>query len=90
VRFEFDPAKSAANHRKHGIDFVTAQALWDDADRVETPARSDDEPRWQVIGRIRGKGWCAFVTYRKNQTIRLISVRRARPAEERFYLAAGR
>jgi uncharacterized protein len=26
--FEFDPAKSAANLEKHGIDFVRAQALW--------------------------------------------------------------
>ena len=26
--FEFDPAKSAANLKKHGIDFIGAQALW--------------------------------------------------------------
>jgi uncharacterized DUF497 family protein len=25
--FEFDPAKSAANLTKHGIDFIGAQAL---------------------------------------------------------------
>lgn len=29
--FEFDPAKSAANANKHGIDFVAAQALWSDS-----------------------------------------------------------
>jgi uncharacterized protein len=28
VEFEWDPEKSAANLTKHGIDFVTAQALW--------------------------------------------------------------
>ena len=28
MEFEFDPAKSAANKDKHGIDFVEAQALW--------------------------------------------------------------
>ena len=33
--FEFDPAKSAANLKKHGIDFLGAQALWSDPDRLE-------------------------------------------------------
>jgi uncharacterized DUF497 family protein len=28
--FEFDPAKSAANLKKHGVDFLGAQALWSD------------------------------------------------------------
>jgi uncharacterized DUF497 family protein len=37
MRFEFDAAKSAANKLKHGIDFVEAQALWADPDRLETP-----------------------------------------------------
>jgi uncharacterized DUF497 family protein len=36
--FEFDPATSAANLAKHGIDFVAAQALWSDPDRLEIPA----------------------------------------------------
>jgi uncharacterized DUF497 family protein len=30
MEFAFDPAKSAANLRKHGIDFLAAQALWRD------------------------------------------------------------
>lgn len=34
ARFEFDPAKSTANKAKHGIDFVEAQALWDDVNRL--------------------------------------------------------
>jgi hypothetical protein len=28
--FEYDPAKSAENKRKHGIDFEEAQILWGD------------------------------------------------------------
>lgn len=86
MRFEFDPAKSAANRSKHGIDFMEAQAIWDDPDRLEIPARNLDEPRYQVIGRIGQKTWSAFITYR-NETIRIISVRRARPEEEARYLA---
>ena len=35
LRFAFDPAKSAANKLKHGIDFIEAQALWEDVNRIE-------------------------------------------------------
>jgi len=83
--FEFDPAKSAANLKKHGIDFVGAQVLWSDPDRLEIPARSLDEPRAQVIGRIGDVVWSAFITIRCDR-IRIISVRRARDEEQAAYL----
>ncbi|MGQ0734497.1 MAG: BrnT family toxin [Acidobacteriota bacterium] len=83
--FEFDSAKSAANLAKHGIDFIGAQALWSDPDRLEIPARSRDEPRTQVIGRIGDLVWSAFITLRGDR-IRIISVRRARDEEEAAYL----
>jgi uncharacterized DUF497 family protein len=83
--FEFDPTKSAANLEKHGVDFATAQALWSDPNRLEIPARSIDEPRSQVIGRIGDLVWSAFITLRGGR-IRIISVRRARDEEEAAYL----
>ena len=86
--FEFDPAKSAANQRKHGIDFVQAQALWNDDDRIEIPARTQDELRLMVIGRISGKCWSAIITHRSGR-IRLISVRRARDEEVMRYEGEG-
>ena len=84
MEFEFDPAKSASNLRKHGIDFLDAQSLWRDADRLEIPARSTDEPRVQVIGRIGTRVWSAFTTVREGR-VRIISVRRARDEEEEAY-----
>ena len=84
MQFEFDPLKSAANLQKHGIDFIGAQALWSDPDRLEVPARSVDEPRTQVIGRIGDLVWSAFVTSR-GERIRIISVRRARDEEKAAY-----
>ncbi len=84
--FEFDAEKSAANKAKHGIDLVDAQEIWADTDRLEIPARSLDEARYQVIGRIGTTTWSAFTTYR-NEKIRIISVRRARPDEEARYIA---
>ena len=40
MEFEFDPRNSASNKKKHGIDFIEAQVLWDDPDRLEVPART--------------------------------------------------
>ena len=83
--FEFDPAKSASNRSKHGIDFVAAQSLWLDPDRLEIRARSLDETRIQVIGTIGKRVWSAFITVR-DERVRIISVRRARDEEEERYL----
>lgn len=82
--FEFDGAKSAANLAKHGIDFSAAQALWLDPRLLEIKARTDDEPRFVVIGCIDGKHWSAVITYRAGR-IRLISVRRSRRQEVELY-----
>jgi uncharacterized DUF497 family protein len=82
--FEFDERKSRVNSAKHGIDFVRAQALWSDPDFVEIPAKTSDEPRFVVIGRIEGKHWSAVITYRR-KTIRIISVRRSRAEEVALY-----
>ena len=84
MEFEFDPIKSAINKQKHGIDFVEAQALWNDVDRVEVPARTVDEPRIVVIGAISGKHWSAVITPR-GTNVRIISVRRSRREEIEIY-----
>ena len=84
MEFEFDPAKSLANQKKHGIDFKAAQTIWHDDCRLEIPARVQGEPRHLVIGRIGNNYWSAIITYRR-ATIRLISVRRARKEERELY-----
>jgi uncharacterized DUF497 family protein len=84
MAFEFDPRKSAANLAKHGIDFVEAQRLWEDPDLLEIPARTEDEPRWLIIGRIDARLWSAVVTSR-GDAIRIISVRRSRDDEVALY-----
>ena len=84
MEFEFDPRKSQSNREKHGIDFAAAQAIWEDPALLEIPARTLDEPRWLVIGRIGRKHWSAVITLR-GQAIRLISVRRSRPEEIQLY-----
>lgn len=84
MNFEYDPKKSTLNLEKHGIDFDRAQNLWCDPDLLEIPAKTVDEPRYLVIGKIGGKHWSAVITYRE-ETIRLISVRRSRQEEIDIY-----
>ena len=78
--FEFDKKRRQSNKGKHGIDFVEAQRLWEDPDRIEVAARTADEPRFLMVGKIGSDHWSAVFTYRKEAT-RIISVRRS-PQEE--------
>ncbi|NOQ45805.1 MAG: BrnT family toxin [Desulfobulbaceae bacterium] len=84
MKLEFDPVKSKVNKKKHGINFIEAQVLWEDPDLLEIPARTTDEQRFLVIGRIAVKHWASVITYRADN-IRIISVRRARAEEVTLY-----
>ncbi len=84
MEFEFDERKSRSNKAKHRIDFIEAQALWEDPELLEVPLRADDEPRVLLVGRISGKHWSAIVTYRQ-ACVRIISVRRSRNEERELY-----
>ncbi len=86
--FECDPLKSAANKAKHGIDFVEAQAFWSDPDRIALPARPTNEPRFLIVGQLMQAVWTATVTYRHEEAVRVISVRRARDSERAQYVDA--
>lgn len=84
IMFEFDPAKSASNAEKHGIDFNEAQALWDPAPISVVSNQHALERRELAIGRIGDRVWTAIIT-RRDERIRIISVRRARANEEQIY-----
>ncbi|MBC2774353.1 BrnT family toxin [Rhizobium sp. AQ_MP] len=82
--FEFDPAKSASNKDKHGVDFVEAQALWRDKLRLIIRAKYVGEARYALIAEMDGRLWVAVYVLR-SETVRLISVRRARAMEKERY-----
>ena len=84
MEFAFDPKKSESNKRKHGLDFVEAQELWEDPDRLEVPARTEGESRSMLIGRIGQKIWSAVFTFRGGK-VRIVSVRRSRTNEVEAY-----
>ena len=83
IAFEFDPDKSEANRKKHGIDFVEAQHLWE-TPTVELNSKNSEESRRLVIGLIDGIHWTGIITSR-GENVRIISVRRSRDEEKKIY-----
>lgn len=90
----WDPAKNRRNKHLHGIDFATAQYVFNDPNQVEfydenhsTPA----EDRYNVIGFVDS---LLFVVYTERTTlagqevIRIISARRATSQEEEVYVCS--
>lgn len=73
MEFEFDPEKSETNARKYGIDFETAQELWQDNGLLLLPSKFSGEARFLAVGQIEDKHWTAIFTERGERT-RLISV----------------
>jgi uncharacterized DUF497 family protein len=51
MRFEWDPNKSRANRRKHGVSFETASLVFDDPNHLSVQDRFEEgEERWQTLG----------------------------------------
>jgi uncharacterized DUF497 family protein len=81
---EWDENKSRLNKEKHGIGFNAATKLWNDKDRIEIQTIFPDEDRSILIAKIENKLWAVIYT-KRNDVIRIISVRRARKKETMLY-----
>jgi uncharacterized DUF497 family protein len=88
MNFEWDEKKSESNRLKHGIDFQAAKNLWLDDHRVEIRAPYPLEDRNIIIAEYENRLWTAIFTMR-GETIRMISVRRARIKEVALYEEEG-
>ena len=85
MNFEYDKNKSIINKQKHGIDFEEAKKLFEDDNGLVVPAKIvNNEKRFALISKILGKCYVAIFTLR-NDSIRIISVRRCRKKEEQNY-----
>ncbi len=85
MRFEWDEEKRLANIEKHGFDFIWARQLFDGRRRFDLPSPRSNEHRTLSIGEIDGVTVAAVWTPRSEDTVRIISIRRARHEEERQY-----
>jgi uncharacterized DUF497 family protein len=82
----FDPAKDVINRAKHGVSLAFGKRIWTDDAAVIVPTIrvEDGERRFRAIGMVEGRLWTAVHVYRE-QTIRMISVRRSNDGERRIY-----
>lgn len=86
--FKWDPRKAAANLKKHGIDFHEAATVPDDTLSTTFPDTNHSslvEPRFPTIG-MSSRGRILVVAHiEHNDTVRMVSARRATRREPRFY-----
>jgi uncharacterized DUF497 family protein len=88
MRYEWDEAKREANLRKHGIDFVGAEAVFESFTITIEDTRLDyGEQRFVTFGFLEGR-LVAVVHTEGADVIRFISIRRMMRSEEKIYLSA--
>ena len=85
MEFEWDEGKRWLNLHKHGFDFRDAPSIFDSRARIDVESDRCGEPRTLSIALLEGRVACVVWTERGDGNIRIISVRRARHAEERRY-----
>ena len=86
VDIEFDAVKDASNLAKHGVSLAFGALVFDDSDHIVIGSSRpvDGEVRFKAIGLIEGKLWTTVHVWR-GTSVRMISVRRSNPGEQRAY-----
>jgi uncharacterized protein len=88
-RFEWDDRKAAVNLKKHGVSFEEAKSVFVDenAKLIDDPDHSDDEDRFVLLGLSSALRLLLVChCYRsEGNVIRIVTARKAIPAESKFY-----
>ena len=84
--YEWDEAKAASNLAKHGVSFLDAAEVFEDAGHLEVDVSraADGEIRFKIIGTFEGRLLAVVYTLR-GDTVRVISARPTNRAEEKLY-----
>ncbi|KYC43378.1 hypothetical protein WA1_14130 [Scytonema hofmannii PCC 7110] len=86
MNFEWDKNKNEANIIKHGLDFADAPRIFNFPLRISLDEREDyGEDRWIGIGMLDGRVVVVVYTEPDEQTVRIISLRKALPYERKRY-----
>jgi uncharacterized DUF497 family protein len=91
MNIEWDTIKASINLNKHGVSFDDAVFVFYDERRIEAYDFRDDygEDRWATIGLVYESVLYVVYTNRDNDTIRLISARKANAKERKKYSEAN-
>ena len=86
MEYEWDPDKAATNLHKHGISLADAVAVFSDEFALTVADDFTDEERFMTLGTDAfGRLVVVVYTWRGEQTIRLISARKATRHERKQY-----
>lgn len=88
LAFEWDESKNASNTKKHGISFDEAKTVFTDqyARLIADPDHSDNEDRFILLGTsINSRLLVVCHCIRLNETIRIVSARKADKRERAIY-----
>jgi uncharacterized DUF497 family protein len=87
MEFEWDAAKAELNLQRHGVRFSVAARVFFDPYRIEVYDGREDygEDRWTIIGYADPALLYVVYTVRNEETIRLISARKANEQERKQY-----
>ena len=86
MRFEWDETKNRVNIRKHGIDFADVPVMFRQPLVTFLDPRKDyGEDRWIGIGLLKTVAAVVVFTEPAEDTVRIISARKATHHEENIY-----
>ena len=86
LQYDSDPAKAAANQRKHGVAFDEAvTCLLDPMALVREDSDATDECRYVLVGMSEGGRTLTVCFTMRGETPRLISARMATRKEQHSY-----
>ena len=84
--FEFDPKKSAANLRKHGVSFADAEPVfYDNLALTQEDADANGEARFVTVGADAFGRILTVCWMERGQAVPLISARLATQGERKAY-----
>ena len=86
MKFEWDEHKRKINLSKHGFDFRDAKKVFDTPMVIAPDDREDyNEERWLGVGMLDGRVVAVIFTEADEETIRIISLRKAVSHERAMY-----
>jgi uncharacterized DUF497 family protein len=87
VTVEWDPVKAEINLKKHQVSFEEASTVFDDPLFITflDVEHSDDEERYITLGLSQRNRLLLIAHTDREETIRIISARKATKNERRFY-----
>ena len=89
IKFEWNPAKSRSNQKKHGVSFEEAQSVFYDEFAIQfyDEENSHEEDRFLMLGRSNELRMLMVCHCERSagKSIRIISARKATNSERKYY-----